>query len=82
MGSVILTDYVVSVSELKANPKKALESGNGAAVAVLNHNKPEFYCVPPELFESMSEMLEDLQLTQIVRDRADEDSVHVDLDEL
>jgi len=82
MASVILTDHVVSVSELKSNPKKALSSGNGGPVAVLNHNKPEFYCVPTELFESLADVLEDLQLAQIVRDRADDERVQVTLDEL
>ena len=57
MGSIVLTEHVVSVSELKSNPKKAMSSGNGAPVAVLNHNKPEFYCVPTELFESLACLL-------------------------
>lgn len=82
MGSIVLTEHVVSVSELKSNPKKAMSSGNGAPVAVLNHNKPEFYCVPPELFELLADVLEDIQLAQIVRDRADDERVQVTLDEL
>ncbi|MBE8190510.1 MAG: hypothetical protein HAW58_06665, partial [Candidatus Thioglobus sp.] len=41
------------ISELKANPIKTLESGNGEAVAILNHNKPAFYCVPVEAYEKM-----------------------------
>ena len=82
MAAVVLTDHVVSVSELKSNPKKALSSGNGAPVAVLNHNKPEFYCVPPELFELLADVLEDLQLAQIVRDRANAKRVKVTLNEL
>ena len=82
MASVILTDHVVSVSELKSNPKKALSTGNGAPVAVLNHNKPEFYCVPTELFESLADVLDDLQLAQIVRDRANDERVQITLDDL
>jgi len=82
MAAVVLTDHVVSVSELKSNPKKALSSGNGAPVAVLNHNKPEFYCVPPELFELLADVLEDLQLAQTVRDRTNSKRVKVTLDEL
>ncbi len=82
MASLILTDHAVSVSELKTNPKKAISSGNGGPVAVLNHNKPEFYCVPTELFESLADVLEDLQLAQVVRDRANSKRVKVTLDEL
>ena len=82
MPAIVLTDHVVSVSELKSNPQKAMSSGNGAPVAVLNHNKPEFYCVPTELFESLADVLEDLQLAQVVRDRANSERVKVTLDEL
>ena len=47
-------------------------------ILVLNHNKPEFYCAPPELFGShWQKVLEDLQLAQTVRNRA-----HSNLDEL
>ena len=82
MPAIVLTDHVVSVSELKSNPQKAMSSGNGAPVAVLNHNKPEFYCVPPKLFESLVDALDDLQLAQIVRDRAKSKRVRKTLDEL
>ena len=53
MPEIILTDHVVSISELKANPQKAVRSGDGDPVAVLNHGQVEFYCVPPELFKLM-----------------------------
>lgn len=82
MGARVLTDFTVSVSELKRNPGEAVNAGNGQPVAVLNHNKPEFYCVPTELFESLAEVLEDMQLAQVVRDRANEKRVKVTLDEL
>ncbi len=49
----VLTSTISSISELKANPIKTLESGNGEAVAILNHNKPAFYCVPVEAYEKM-----------------------------
>nr|WP_280178663.1 hypothetical protein [Bathymodiolus heckerae thiotrophic gill symbiont] len=30
---------------------KVVRSGGGEAVAILNHNKPAFYCVPVETYE-------------------------------
>lgn len=46
----ILTDTVATITELKQNPMDILTKGKGNAVAILNHNKLVFYCVPPELF--------------------------------
>jgi len=56
--SKVLTDHTVSISELKTNPQKALSSGEGSPVAVLNHNKVEFYIVSPELFELLSKAVQ------------------------
>ncbi len=78
----VLADFAVSVSELKKNPTAALREAGGAPVAVLNHNRVMGYMVPPELFEAMLERLDDLQLAELIRARADETPVAVKLDEL
>jgi prevent-host-death family protein len=49
----ILTKNISSISELKANPMKVLESAGGEAIAILNHNKPAFYCVPVDAYDNM-----------------------------
>lgn len=82
MGTSILTDYAISVSDLKTNPQKAVSGGKGAPVAVLNHNKPAFYCVPPELFEQWCDILDDLSLADEARKSLNEPSVSVSLDDL
>ena len=78
----ILADFAVSVSELKKNPTAALKDAGGAPVAVLNHNRVMGYMVPAELFEAMLERLDDLQLAELIRARADETPVPVSLDDL
>lgn len=78
----ILTDVAASISELKANPMKVVASGEGLPIAVLNRNEPAFYCVPAKAYEAMIELIDDLDLLEIVKERADEESVKVELDDL
>ena len=82
MSSPILANFAGSISELKKNPMALVLSGDGDPVAVLNHNKPVFYCIPAETYEQMMDYMEDLRLAQLVREREDEDSIPVSLDEL
>jgi antitoxin StbD len=65
----ILVQSSTSISELKKNPRAVIQQGEGFPVAVLNRNKPEFYCVPEALFEKMTEQLENMQLLRLVAQR-------------
>jgi antitoxin StbD len=82
MTSYVLSDMTASVSELKANPMHIVESAGGEAIAILNRNKPAFYCVPAKIYEAMMEMLDDKLLAEIVRERAGQKEILVKLDEL
>lgn len=82
MSSLILTEMVTSISELKANPMKVVAGGEGMPIAVLNRNEPAFYCVPARAYEAMMDLIEDKELLEIVRDRIDEESVKVTVDDL
>ena len=82
MSTPILADVAGSISELKKNPMALVNSGNGEAVAVLNHNKPAFYCIPAKNYEELVEHLDDLHLAQIVHERKNEASVAVSLSDL
>ncbi len=57
MVAVIHTPFTASISDLKKNPIEVALSGDGEAVAILNRNKPAFYCVPPELYQRMIDAL-------------------------
>lgn len=82
MAYQILTEIVASISELKANPMKVVASGNGMPIAVLNRNEPAFYCVPAAAYEAMMELLDDLELLKLVKERMDEPAVKVTFDDL
>lgn len=82
MTSRILADVAASITELKANPMKVVCSGCGEPVAILNRNEPAFYCVPAEVYEKMMDRLEDFKLQQLVKEREDEESISVTLDDL
>ncbi|WP_297325139.1 type II toxin-antitoxin system Phd/YefM family antitoxin [Nitrosomonas sp.] len=82
MTHQILTEIAASISELKTNPMKVVASGNGMPIAVLNRNEPAFYCVPAAAYEAMMELLDDIELLKLVKERIDEPAVRVSLDDL
>ncbi len=72
----------VSISDLKKNPSRIINEAEGAPVAILNHNKPSAYLIPAEAFEALMERFEDYNLAQLVKEREQEPTVKVSLDEL
>jgi len=78
----MLAKTVASISELKANPMKVVASGDGMPVAVLNRNQPAFYCVPAKVYQAMMELIDDMALLKIVKQRQHEESITVSLDDL
>lgn len=82
MSARILADVATSITELKANPMKAVASGHGQPVAVLNRNEPAFYCVPARVFELLMDRLEDMELLALAKARENDPAVKVTLDDL
>lgn len=78
----ILADSGVSISDLKKNPSAVIEAAGGLPVAVLNRNTPAAYLVPAKAWEALMEHLEDLELAQIVRERAGQEVIEVSIDDL
>lgn len=72
----------VSISDLKKNPSGVIAEAQGEPVAILNHNRPTAYLVPAAAFEALLERLDDLDLARQVRERQNEETVRVSLDEL
>ena len=72
----------VSISDLKKNPTRIINEAEGAPVAILNHNKPSAYIIPAEAFEALMEKFEDYELSRLVKERENEPTVKVSLDEL
>ncbi len=72
----------VSISELKKNPSAIIQNAEGFAVAVLNHNRPAAYLVPVATYEAMMNLLDDQVLARLVKERQNEATVKVALDDL
>lgn len=53
----ILASRSVSITELKRSPSAVLEQAGSEPVAVLNHNRPAAYLLPPHVYEAMLERL-------------------------
>lgn len=82
MTERILTDITSSVTEFKINPMRILSDAEGDSVAILNRNKPVFYCVPADLYEEMIDTLEDIELAKIIKKRANQKEIKVRLNDL
>lgn len=82
MGKPLLADFGISISELKKNPSAAIRAADGAPVAILNRNTPEAYLVPAEAWEKIMDALDDMVLADIVRSRAGEKGIKVNIDDL
>ena len=65
----ILSEYTVSITELRKAPGELLKQSAGQTVAILNHNKPAGYIVSPEAYRTMLEVMEDKALGRIVEQR-------------
>lgn len=82
MTSTILARASASITDLKRNPMGTVAAGEGDPVVILNRNQPAFYCLPPEVFEELMEIVEDAELAQIIEARRDEEVIPVALDDL
>jgi antitoxin StbD len=82
MSYAIHTNTVATISELKKNPMATILSAHGEALAILNHNKPVFYCIPPILYEAMLDAIDDMDLISIIKSREGEESIEVNIHDL
>ena len=65
----ILSEYTVSITELRKAPGELLKQAAGQTVAILSHNRPAGYIVSPEAYRTMLEVMEDRALGKIVEQR-------------
>ena len=73
----VLSPYMASITDLKKNPMHVIDQGHGEVIAILNRNNPVFYCVPSSTFEKMIELLDDLEIVQTVKIRANEPELKI-----
>ena len=82
MNMPLLAPSGISISDLKKNPSAAIAAAEGAPVAILNRNRPTAYLIPAEAWEAILDRLDDIELAEIVRERAGEVGIPVDLADL
>ncbi|MBI4754826.1 MAG: type II toxin-antitoxin system Phd/YefM family antitoxin [Betaproteobacteria bacterium] len=59
----VLATRSVSITELKRSPGAVIEQAGSEPVAVLNHNRPAAYLLPPHVYQAILERLNaDLRL--------------------
>jgi antitoxin StbD len=82
--SKVMASISTSITDFKANPNAVIEQSDGEAIAVLKSNELSFYAVPPELFESMFEAMEDLALLMQANARMNDgkEPIEISLDDL
>lgn len=78
----ILAGASISISDLKKNPSAAIEAADGFPLAILNRNTPSAYLVPAKAWEELMDRLEDIELAELVRARADDPVIEVLLEDL
>ena len=78
----IYASLSVSMSEFKKNPSRVKQEAGIQPIAVLNHNKPAFYLLDPEVYEAILDRLEDISLSRLVHERLamKEQAIEVDID--
>lgn len=65
----VLADTSIGITELKKNPSAIIREAGARTVVVLHHNKPSAYLVPASTYEALMDILDDLQLVPLVRQR-------------
>ena len=80
----ILASLTTSISEFKSNPSAALRKAGQKPFAVLTNNKPSFYVISPELYETISELFFEVEVTPAVKKRLNrlDKAISVDIADL
>ena len=65
----ILTSRAGAVSEFKRAPNEIVAEANGEPIAVLTNNRPSFYVIPASTYESLMEVLYDLESAPLLEKR-------------
>lgn len=79
----ILTEQTASITDLKRNPMGGNARKWKWRNSYTNRNQPAFYCLTPEMFAYMQELIEDAELVRIAEARKAEGGfIEVDINDL
>lgn len=79
MVDMVLSNAIISITDLKKNPMQVQELF--PAVCVLNRNKPAFYCVSPECYEKLLEIENDVRLNESIAEISASKRIRVEFGE-
>ncbi|WP_248797354.1 type II toxin-antitoxin system Phd/YefM family antitoxin [Pseudomonas sp. MWU13-2105] len=82
MTHILLSQTVLSISNLKKKPVDSVTADGDFSVTNLNRNGPALYCVPDSEYEAMMERLEDMELAAICHERGGAPTIKISLDAL
>lgn len=77
-----LPNASATITELTRRPDAVVEATAAGTVVILRHNKPCAYLVSVATYERMMDRLQDLELAELIRTRASERRVEIQLDDL
>jgi antitoxin StbD len=63
-------------------PDGHVAAGRGSSVAILNRNEPAFYCIPAKEYEALMNRLDDLELVAFCKERENDPTITVSIDDL
>ena len=80
----LLAEASIGITELKKNPSAVIRNAGDEPVVILHHNRPTAYLVPVHRYEAMMDVLDDLALAEIVKQRLNylDDAEEVSIEEL
>ena len=81
-GEKLESQNSISIGQFSKDPMKAVEVFSGSALCVTQSGKPAFYCVMPNAFETMMELLDDAEFCALAQEREAGHFVDIDLNEL
>ena len=64
----ILANLSISISEFKKSPKSVIKAVKTEPIAVIDNNKPAFYCVPADILETLYQKFYELNELQNIQD--------------
>lgn len=71
---LVLAEACVGIGALRRNPAAVVAAAKLQQVAILNRNKPVAYVISPEVWEYVTELVEDVKDAEIAEERLAEDN--------
>jgi antitoxin StbD len=65
----IMTELTTTISDFKKNPNAAVKKAKKKPFAVLTNNKPTFYVMSPEAFSEIEDILLEIRLAPLLKNR-------------